>query len=111
MHALLKLEFDDIRAEDYTPTYAGGASRLDFRLPAERCAIEVKMTRDTLKEKKLGEELIIDIARYAAAPEVKTLYCFIYDPGDHIVNPDGLKADLEKLGVGLTVKVSVVPRH
>jgi hypothetical protein len=29
-HALLKLYFDDIRPEEYTPSYAGSASRVDF---------------------------------------------------------------------------------
>lgn len=111
MHALLKLEFDDIRPEDYAPSYAGGASRIDFVLPAEACAIEVKMTRSTLKDRKLGEELIIDIARYSAMPAVNTLYCFIYDADAHIMNPEGLKADLEKLGGDLKVKVTIVPRQ
>src|SRR5579871_4650536 len=32
-HALLRIHFDDIRKEEWAPTYAGGASRMDFLLP------------------------------------------------------------------------------
>lgn len=30
LHALLRLHFDDIRLEEWTPSYAGGAARMDF---------------------------------------------------------------------------------
>jgi hypothetical protein len=111
MHAMLKIEFDDIRPEDYSPSYAGGNSRIDFLLPNEQVAVEIKMTRPTLRDKQLGEELIIDVARYGAQANVSTLHCFVYDPGAHIVNPDGLKKDLEKLGNGVRVIVTIVPHH
>ena len=39
LHALLWLFFDDIRAEEWTPSYAGGASRADFLLKAEKTFI------------------------------------------------------------------------
>jgi len=32
LHALLRLYFEDIRPEEYTPSYAGGSSRMDFLL-------------------------------------------------------------------------------
>lgn len=41
-HSLLKLHFDDIRAEEYTPSYAGSASRVDFLLKKEKLVIELK---------------------------------------------------------------------
>jgi hypothetical protein len=32
-HALLMIHFDDVRKEEWVPSYAGGASRMDFLLP------------------------------------------------------------------------------
>ncbi len=42
LHALLRLFFNDIRAEEWTPSYAGGSSRMDFLLKRERIVVEVK---------------------------------------------------------------------
>lgn len=110
LHALLKLYFTDVRAEDYVPIYAGGASRIDFLLKEEGIAIEVKMTRDTLKDKEIGEQLLIDIDRYKEHPDCKTLYCFVYDPGYIIHNPTGLERDLNKKSTPeLQVKVFIRP--
>ena len=46
-HAILALHFDDVRAEEVTPSYAGNSSRVDFYLPDARLMVEVKMTRDS----------------------------------------------------------------
>lgn len=51
LHAILKLDFDDIRREEWTPSYAGGASKIDLVLKEEKIIIEVKKTRDDLREK------------------------------------------------------------
>lgn len=93
----MKLFVDDIRPEDYVPSYAGGNSRVDFLLPEEKIVIETKLTRESLKDKKLGEELLIDIQRYKAQENCKHLICFIYDKDSYISNPHGLKKDLEKM--------------
>jgi hypothetical protein len=42
LHALLKIDFDDIRPEEWTPSYAGGSSRVDFLLKNEQIIVEVK---------------------------------------------------------------------
>lgn len=42
LHAFLKLAYDDIRVEEYTPSYAGKSSRVDFLLKRESTVIEVK---------------------------------------------------------------------
>jgi len=68
------------------------------------------MTRRGLAAKEIGEELIVDIARYKAHPRCKTLYCLVYDPEHRIKNPRGLESDLSKKTDGLTVKVFVVPK-
>ena len=110
LHALLKLHFSDIRPEEWTPSYAGNSNRMDFLLKEAHIAIEVKMTRDNLKDKEIGEQLIIDIDKYQQHPDVDTLYCFVYDPDGNIRNPRGLESDLNKRSIdNFSVKVFVRP--
>ncbi|WP_041689788.1 hypothetical protein [Enterobacter sp. 638] len=96
VHSLLVLHFDDVRAEEASPSYAGSSSRQDFLLKKEKIVIEVKKTRKTLSAGKIGEELIIDMARYCAHPDCDTLVCFVYDPDGWVNNPKGVISDLER---------------
>jgi hypothetical protein len=108
LHALLRLDFDDVRPEEWTPSYAGKCVRMDFLLKKQRIVIEVKKTRDKLTDKNIGDELLVDVLRYKNHPDCSTLVCFVYDPDHLINNPAGLKHDLELLGTGgLTVVVQV----
>ncbi len=109
LYALLRLHFDDVRPEEWTPSYAGAANRMDFLLKDEEFAIEVKMTREGLKDKELGDQLIIDIAKYQSHANCKCLYCFVYDPDSIIRNPRGLEKDLKKLGKDFPVNVFIRP--
>jgi hypothetical protein len=96
LHALLRLYWDDVREEQWTPSYAGKAARVDFLLPTEQAVIEVKMTRKGLTHKELGDQLIVDIARYGNMKDCSRLYCFVHDPDGYIKNPRGVESDLEK---------------
>jgi hypothetical protein len=107
LHALLKALFDDVRPEDPIPTHAGKASRVDFFLKEEKIMIEVKMTRDGLRDAQVGEQLIIDIERYQARSDCQTLVCFVYDPGRYLKNPKALEDDLSRKHDCLMVKVIV----
>ncbi len=108
LHALLKLYWDDIREEDWTPRYAGKSARVDFRLPTEQCVIEVKMARKGLTNRELGDQLLVDIARYVKTTGCKRLYCFVFDPQGYVKNPRGVETDLEKQSNGaLKVKVFI----
>ncbi len=110
LHALLHLYFEDIRPEEWTPSYAGGSARMDFLLKNEKTVVEVKMTRDSLKHKEVGEQLIIDIAKYSRHAECKTLVCFIYDPLHKIMNTSGFIRDLEQAStVNMKVKIFIQP--
>lgn len=109
LHGLLRIDFDDVRPEEWTPSYAGASNRMDFLLKEDEIAIEVKMTRNGLKDKELGEQLIIDIAKYQSHPNCKCLYCFVYDPDGNVRNPRGLEKDLTELGKGFPVKVFIRP--
>jgi hypothetical protein len=110
LHALLRIFFDDVRDEEWTPSYAGGAARMDFLLPDEQTVLEVKKTRNGLGSKEIGEQLIIDIARYEQHPKCKHLICFVYDPDGRVSNARGLEKDLSKKHGELHVEVLVVPR-
>jgi len=105
LQAFLKLEFDDVRKEEPTPSYAGAAARIDIVLKNEKISVEAKKTRENLTGKEIGNQLINDIARYKNYPEINAVVFFVYDPDFLIENPDGLKSDIEKLS---TPKLKVV---
>jgi len=106
LHSLLTLFFDDIRKEEWTPSYIGGSARMDLVLKEEKIVLEVKKTRKKLSEKEIGEQLIIDIAKYQKHPDCETLVCFIYDPEGRIGNPVGLINDLMEMS---SKKLKVIP--
>lgn len=110
LHALLKIHFDDIRTEEWTPSYAGGSSRMDFLLKKEKIVIEVKKTRDGLGPKELGDQLLVDRERYQKHLDCKVLFCFVYDPKGRISNPQGLEKDLTKETKEIIVRVLIVPK-
>lgn len=101
-----------MRAEEWTPSYAGGgSSRVDFLLKDEQIIVELKKTRASLCDKSIGEQLIVDTSRYRAHPDCKALICFVYDPEGRIGNPSvGLERDLESLALGLKIRVIVAPK-
>jgi len=110
LHSILLSLFEDIRPEEYTPSYAGSASRTDFLLKKEKVVIETKMTNKNLKDKKLGEQLIIDIKKYQVHPDCKKLYCLVYDPDTYISNPVAIENDLNGKHDNLDVMVFIVPK-
>ena len=101
LRALLALYFDDVRPEEWTPSYAGSSLRIDFLIPEIEAVIEVKKTRPTMTDKTLSEELIVDIEKYQAHPTCKKIYCFVYDPDNILRNPTAIKNDLEQKHQGL----------
>ena len=110
LRGLLRLYFDDIRDEEWTPSYAGASARMDFLLKNEQIVIEVKMVRKGLGQKQIREQLIIDKAHYRTHPDCKKLYCFIYDPEGKIKNPRGFEKDLSEKIDGFETRVLIVPR-
>jgi len=108
-HALLRIPFDDVRPEEWTPSYAGGSSRMDFLLPEIEAVVEIKKTRPGLGARELGEQLIVDIAKYKQHPSCRTLFCFVYDPDGRINNPRGIENDLNATQEDLTIRVLIAP--
>jgi hypothetical protein len=78
---VLKCQYDAVRDEEWTPSYAGSAGRIDFVIEDCETAAELKLAREN---HKVGDELIVDIARYRSRPDVRTLVCFVYDPEGHL---------------------------
>jgi hypothetical protein len=105
----LRLFFKDIRPEEYTPSYAGKSSRMDFLIKEIKTVVEAKKARDNLRDKEIGEELTLDIAKYNTHPDCEKLYCFVYDPDGLIRNQKGLESDLSGNKNGLDVKVLIRP--
>jgi hypothetical protein len=108
LQAILRGLFDDVRSEEYTPSYAGGSSRVDFLLKSQKIAIEVKLASASLRDKQIGDQLIVDIGRYQSHPDCRRLICFVYDPAGNLRNPSGLEADLSRAVGKLEVKVIIV---
>jgi hypothetical protein len=73
--------------------------------------IETKRTRPGLGTKEIGDELLVDIARYKTHPSCRRMICFVYDPEGRIANPAGIEADLSRTEGGLEVKVIIMPRQ
>jgi hypothetical protein len=110
LHGILRLHFDDVRPEEYTPSYAGKHSRVDFLLPRERLVVEAKMTRNGLGQKDVIDQLLIDVGRYSKMDHVDTLVCLVFDPDRKCANPKGVESDVENGGGRLKVRVVVCPQ-
>ena len=95
LHSQLRPWVADIRPEEFTPSYAGTSTRMDFLLPTHQLVIETKRIRDKSHATKVGNELIIDIEHYRRHPDCDRLWCVIYDQLQLIPNPSGLIGDLE----------------
>jgi hypothetical protein len=109
LRALLLQFFDDVRDEEWTPSYAGSASRIDFLLPQTRLAVELKWMRTSLSGHSLGQQILVDRQRYQVHPGVGHLVCLVFDYDGLLPNPRGLEQDLEQGGtenvVACTVKI------
>lgn len=109
-HSLLYIFFNDVRDEEWTPSYAGKCARQDFLLKNEKIVIEIKKTRKGLSAKELGDQLIIDINRYKTHPDCDTLVCFVYDPEERVLNPVGIESDLTSKEKELNVIVKIIQK-
>jgi len=115
LHAMMRPWINDIRAEEYVPSYAGKSSRIDFLLPEHKLALELKYVRDLSHGKTIGDELTIDIDHYRKHSECDRLWCVIFDPRFHLQNPKGLTNDLSGIRSSpngkLDVRVFIIPHR
>jgi hypothetical protein len=110
LHALLRIQFDDISTDEWTPSYSDGAPRTAFLLNDSRLAVIVKKTRPGLNAKDLTSQLRIDAERYRSHNRCTTLVCFIYDPDGRIGNPRGLETNLTSVSDSFVIDVLVAPK-
>lgn len=110
LRAVLRLHFTDVRREEWNPSYGGVQSRSDLLLKPERVVIETKMTRSSLGQRDLVEQLIVDKAQYRSHPDCGTLVCFVYDPAGRLPNPAAIEGDLSDDDGRLRTLVVVSPQ-
>jgi REase_DpnII-MboI len=108
LRTILVVMFEDVRPEEWTPSYAGGSSRMDFLLKREQLVIETKVTRSGHDARSIRDELAVDLLRYQAHPDCKILVCLVYDPNGLIDNPRGFEQDVTGPQGNITVRVAVV---
>lgn len=110
VQALLYLDFDDIRTEEWMPSYADGTSRMDLVLKREGIVIVIKKTRQGLGAREVADQFSHDSQRYADHPDCKILLHFIYDPEGRIGNPRRLEADLTQARSGRHIEILISPK-
>jgi hypothetical protein len=110
LHALLRIQFDNIDTDEWTPTYSSGTQRTTLLLNDGRLAVIVKKTRPGLNAKDLTDQLQVDVERYRSHGRCTTLLCFIYDPEGRIGNPRGLEASLASVSKSFVIDVLVAPK-
>ncbi|MFB3887881.1 MAG: hypothetical protein ACE14S_00190 [Candidatus Bathyarchaeia archaeon] len=94
LHGLLKIFFDDVRPEEYCPSYAGTSPRVDFYLKKEQILVEAKMASTNHRKKKVAEELVLDKEYYRKKEGCQAMYALVYEPEEVISNPRGFESDL-----------------
>jgi hypothetical protein len=110
VHALLCLEFDEIRRETWQPGYAGGHAHTYFVAPRDRIIIEVKKTRQGLGAREIAGQLEHDALYYWTHPDCQTLFCFVYDPEARVGDPYGMEKSLTREVDGQRVEVFISPK-
>jgi hypothetical protein len=108
--ALLKVEFDEVGVEEWTPPYTGGSPRTTLLLNKDQIAVVAKKTRSGLTAKDLADQVAADSAFYRAQDKCATLFCFIYDPEGRIGSPKRLETNLTSVSERCTVEVLVAPK-
>lgn len=108
--ALLKVEFDEVATEEWTPPYTGGAPRTTLLVNRDQIAVVSKKTRPGLTTKDLADQVAADSAYYRAQGRCSTLVCFVYDPEGRIGSPKRLETTLTSVSEHCRIEVLVAPK-
>lgn len=106
--ALLRFLYRDVRPEDFTPQHSGARSRVDYLIRDSGIVVETKMTRKSMTDKTLGDELLVDWGRYPKHPDCRAIFALVYDPTRQLSNPEGLANDLSQDSREPTTRVLIV---
>jgi hypothetical protein len=74
--AILRVFFEDVRREEWTPSLAGGSTRTDIFLKEEELFIELKMARAGVSASELRRQIADDLLVYPQHPKCKRYYLF-----------------------------------
>ncbi len=110
LHSLLRLYFDDIRPEEWNPSYANSSTKSDFLIPEHNIIIECKIKTKNHSDNDIKKELIIDKEQYRKHVKCKIMYCFIYDSEGLIENPRGFENDINEKSDNLDCRCYIVPK-
>lgn len=91
---VLRSTFEDTRREEWTPSAAGNAKRVDLAIPSARVLIETKYVRNSQHGRRVADELRVDIESYHTHPSCGILFAIVWDPNRHIPDPTALERDL-----------------
>lgn len=108
--ALLKVEFEEVATDDWTPPYTEGASRTTLFVHRDQIAIVVKKTGPGLTTKELTDQVMADAAHYRTHGRCATLFCFVYDPEGRIGSPKRLETTLTSVSEHCRIEVLVAPK-
>lgn len=95
LHGLLLVHFNDVRKEEPVPSTAGGSARCDIMVKRHKLFIEAKMTRTSMTEKRLREQIANDLIYYPSHQHCETIVFVVHDPSGMVLNPDSFR-DLEE---------------
>ncbi|AGB15523.1 hypothetical protein Halru_0902 [Halovivax ruber XH-70] len=108
LHGLLKLYFDDVRAEEYFKRHAGKNPRIDFLLEEYGIGIEVKRPSENRTMESIRIALAEDKELYRKDSSCEKLLIFIYDPERRIENAPEFKMSLSEEDSNLETRVTIV---
>jgi REase_DpnII-MboI len=108
--ALLKVEFDEVATDEWTPPYTQGTPRTTLLVNSDKIAIVAKKTGPGVTTKELADQVTTDSAYYRAQGRCSTLFCFMYDPEGRIGSPKRLETTLTSVSEHCTVEVLVAPK-
>jgi hypothetical protein len=73
--------------------------------------VEAKMMRNSLTQKTIADQILIDIARYQEHPNCKFLVCMIFDPNYLLQNTQSIESDLSGIHGKIKVKTIITPNR
>lgn len=94
LYLVLRSVFSDTRREEWTPSAAGNAKRVDLAIPLVGLLIEAKYVRSRAHGKKVADELRVDIESYHSHPSYETLFALVWDEAKYLSDPQQLERDL-----------------
>ena len=108
MKAILSLHYNNVLREDPVQQYAGAWARVDLFIKDVGLMVETKMTGRSTGQREVGDQLIVDMNRYATRADCRGFFALVYDPDRQIDNPNGFERDLAAAGGSTPTRVVVV---